>query len=188
MLPVLSQSEADLTTCFQQDIAALLDSFSEKDTSSKQSLQQMLGSDQAAFSRASIRVLATATGSAGARYVLHLLRKHNLLMEALADPRGSRREDAVAAARMIPQIGAPLDADLERVLSAALSLPPSVANAARVVRLLDVLEAASPQPPILSVPKRTDELPRHVGSLEVRISDRLHQQERLAGGETVAGR
>jgi hypothetical protein len=146
MLPVLSQSEADLTTCFQQDIAALLDSFSEKDTSSKQSLQQMLGSDQAAFSRASIRVLATATGSAGARYVLHLLRKHNLLMEALADPRGSRREDAVAAARMIPQIGAPLDADLERVLSAALSLPPSVANAARVVRLLDVLEAASPQP------------------------------------------
>ena len=54
MLPVLSQSEADLTTCFQQDISGLLDSFSEKDTSSKQSLQQMLSSDQAAFSRASI--------------------------------------------------------------------------------------------------------------------------------------
>jgi len=146
MLPVLSQSEADLTTCFQQDIAALLESFSEKDTSSKQSLQQMLSSDQAAFSRASIRVLATATGSAGARYVLHLLRKHNLLMEALADPRGSRREDAVAAARVIPIIGAPIDADLERVLAAALALPPSGPNAARVLRLLDVLEAASPQP------------------------------------------
>jgi HEAT repeat protein len=146
MVPVLSQSEADLTTCFQQDISALLDSFSEKDTSSKQSLQQMLSSDQAAFSRASIRVLATATGSTGARYVLHLLRKHNLLMEALADPRGSRREDAVAAARVIPQIGAPLDADLERVLTAALALPPSIASAARVLRLLEVLEAASPQP------------------------------------------
>jgi hypothetical protein len=146
MLPVLSQSEADLAACFQQDIAGLLDSFSQKDTSSKQSLQQMLSSDQAAFSRASIRVLAAATGSAGARYVLHLLRKHNLLMEALADPRGSRRDDAVAAARVISQIGAPIHADLERVLNAALALPPTVAHAARVVRLLEVLEAASPQP------------------------------------------
>jgi HEAT repeat protein len=146
MLPVLSQSEADLTTCFHRDIAALLDSFSEKDTSRKQSLQQMLSSDQDAFSRASIRALATAACPAGARYVLHLLRKHNLLMEALADPRGSRREDAVAAARVISQIGAPIDSDLERVLSAALTLPPSVASAARVLRLLEVLEAASPQP------------------------------------------
>ncbi len=146
MLPVLSQSEADLTACFQQDIAALLGSFSEKDTSSKQSLQQMLSSDREAFSRASIRVLATATGAAGARYVLHLLRKHNLLMEALADPRGSRREDAVAAARVISQIGAPIDADLERELSAALSLPPGLGSAARVSRLLEVLEAASAQP------------------------------------------
>ena len=147
MLPVLSQSEADLTACFQQDITALLDCFSEKDTSSKQSLQQMLSSDQAAFSRASIRVLANALGSAGARYVLHLLRKHNLLMEALADPRGSTREDAIAAARVISQIGAPIDAELERVLNAALALPASVASAARVLRLLEVLEAASPQPP-----------------------------------------
>lgn len=146
MLPVLSQSEADLTACFVQDIAALLDSFSEKDTSGKQSLQQMLSSDPAAFSRASIRVLAGATGSAGSRYVLHLLRKHNLLMEALADPRGSKREEAIAAARMIPQIGAPIDADLERVLSATLSEAPSTANASRVLRLLDILEAASPQP------------------------------------------
>lgn len=146
MLPVLSQSEADLTACFRQDIAGLLDSFSERDTSGKQSLQQMLSSDEAAFSRASIRVLATATGSAGARYVLHLLRKHNLLMEALSDPTGSRREDAVAAARVISRIGGPFDAELEGVLSAALALPPSVPNAARVLRLLDVLEAASGQP------------------------------------------
>ncbi len=146
MLPVLSQSEADLTTCFQQDIGALLDSFSEKDTSGKQSLQQMLSSDRKAFSRASIRVLATATGSPGSRYLLHLLRKHNLLMEALGDPHGSRREDAVGAARMIPRIGAPIDAELERVLTAALSLPRTPASAGRVMRLLEVLEAASAQP------------------------------------------
>jgi hypothetical protein len=35
MLPVLSQGEGDLTACFAQDIAALLDCFSEKETSGK---------------------------------------------------------------------------------------------------------------------------------------------------------
>jgi hypothetical protein len=146
MLPVWSQSEADLTACFEQEIGVLLESFSEKNTAGKQSLQQMLSSDPGAFSRASIRALAHATGSAGSRYLLHLLRKDNLLMEALTDPRSAKTEDAVAAARMIPQGGAPIDLDLERVLSATLSQPPSADNAARVVRVLDVLEAASHQP------------------------------------------
>jgi hypothetical protein len=175
MLPVLSQSEADLAACFQQDIAGLLDSFSQKDTSSKQSLQQMLSSDQAAFSRASIRVLAAATGSAGARYVLHLLRKHNLLMEALADPRGSRREDAIAAARVIPQIGAPIDADLERVLNAALALPPTVAHAARVCATSRSTRSRFAAAAILSFPKRADELSRFGGALESGLPDRMQQ-------------
>jgi hypothetical protein len=146
MLPVWSQIEADLTACFEQEIGVLLDSFSEKETAGKQSLQQMLSSDPGAFSRASIRALARAKGSAGSRYVLHLLRKHNLLMEALTDPRSAKSEDAVAAARMIPLGGAPIDLDLERVLSATLSQPPSADNAARLLRLLDVLEVASTQP------------------------------------------
>lgn len=146
MLPVLSQAEADLTACFAQDISALLESFSEKDTSGKQSLQQMLSSDRAAFSRGSIRALANAAGSAGARYLLHLLRKNSLLIEALADHRGSKREDVVKAARVIAQAGAPIDAELERVLSSALSEPASADNSARVLRLLDVLEVASAQP------------------------------------------
>jgi hypothetical protein len=146
MLPVLSQSEADLTACFVQDIAALLDSFSEKETSGKQSLQQMLSSDRAAFSRASIQVLGQTASTAGARYLLHLLRKHNLLMAALIDPRGSKREIAMAAARKIPQIGAPVEADLEKVLSASLGEPRSPENAARVLRLLELLEVSSTQP------------------------------------------
>jgi HEAT repeat protein len=145
MLPVFSQSESDLTACFVQDMAALLDTFSEKDTAGKQSFQQMLSSDREAFSRASIQVLAKATVAAGARYVVHLLRKQNLLLEALADPRGSM-EDAVAAARVIPQIGTPLDSDLENLLSATLSQSRSAVQAARVLRLLNLLEAASPQP------------------------------------------
>jgi len=146
MLPVLSQSEAELIACFAQDISALVQSFSEDGTASKQSLDQMVSSDPEAFSRASIRVLARATGSAGSRYVLHLLRKGNLLLPALADPIGSRSEDAIAAARVISQIGSPIDTDLEGVLGATLGEQSSGANASRVVRLLQLLEAASPHP------------------------------------------
>jgi hypothetical protein len=151
MLPVLSKGEADLTACFSQDMAALLESFSEKDTSSKQSLQQMLAADRGAFSRASMRVLAQAGATAsapgaGARYVVHLLRKENLLTETLADPHGSRQEDAVAAARVVSQISTTIAADLERMLGGVLSQSPSPATTTRVLRLLDVLEAAAPQP------------------------------------------
>ncbi len=146
MPQVSSQSEADLTACFEQEISVLLEAFSEKETSGKQSLQQMLASDPAAFSRASIRALAKAASSPGTRYLLHLLRRDHLLLEALTDPRSSKREDAVAAARMIPQGGTPIDQDLERALSATLALPVSADNSARILRLLDVLEAASRQP------------------------------------------
>ena len=90
--------------------------------------------------------------------MLHLLRKHNLLMEALADPRGSRREDA----------------DLERVLSAALSLAPSVANAARVLRLLEVLEAASAQPRFYLFQSELMSYPDW-GPLEIRLPHRVQQ-------------
>jgi hypothetical protein len=143
MLQVLSP---DLTDCFEQEIAAQMKSFSERDTSGKQSLQQMLASDREAFSKASILALARATGSAGTRYVLHLLRRENMLMDALLDPWRSKREEAVAAARMIPQAGIPIDYDLEGALRATLALSPSADNAARILRLLDVLEAASKQP------------------------------------------
>jgi HEAT repeats len=105
----------------------------------------MLSADMAAFARASLRVLSRAEGSAGARYLVHLLRKHSLLTEALADPRGSR-EDAVGAARVIPHIGTPIASELERALSLTLSQPNTAALTARVLRLLDVLEVASAQP------------------------------------------
>jgi hypothetical protein len=146
MLPVISQTEAELTACFVKDIAALVASFSENATASRRSLDQMLSADQGAFGRASIRVLASATGSPGTRYVLHLLRKHNLLIPALADPSGSRTDEAMAAARVISQIGSPIDTDLEAVMGATLAEPSSAANASRVCRLLQVLEAASAHP------------------------------------------
>jgi HEAT repeat protein len=146
MLPVLSQSEADLTACFAQEMSAILDGFSEKDPAGKQNLQRILASDPGAFSRAAVRVLGRVQDSPGARHVVYLLRKQSLLMDALADPRGLKREEAIAAARVIPQWGAPIELDVERVLGATLSQAPSASNAARVLRLMDVLEAASPQP------------------------------------------
>ncbi len=78
--------------------------------------------------------------------MLHLLRKHNLLMPALVDPIGSRTDEAVAAARVISQIGSPIDTDLEAVLGATLGEPNSAANASRVIRLLELLEVASAHP------------------------------------------
>ncbi len=146
MLPVSTHSDAEVVACFEKDIAALVDAFSEKETSGKQSLQQILSSDPATFQRASMEVLARAAASAGSRYVLHLLRKHNLLIEALANPLGSKRETAIGAAKTIFRLGIPIDADLERVLGATLSEAPSAANVARLLRLLDVLAAASAQP------------------------------------------
>jgi len=146
MLQVLSQSDAELTACFARDIAALTKSFSENTAASKQSLDQMVSSDPSAFSRAAIRVLGQSTDSSGARYVLHLLRKRNLLLPALADPVGTKGEDAVAAARVISRIGSPIDSDVEGVLSATLGQRSSSANAARIARLLDILGAASLHP------------------------------------------
>jgi hypothetical protein len=146
MLPISIHSDAEVTACFEKDIAALVGAFSEKETSGKQSLQQMLSSDPATFQRASIEVLARAAVSAGSRYLLHLLRKHNLLIEALADPLGPNGQTAIAAARTICRLGIPIDAELERVLGATLSATPSAVNVPRLVRLLDVLAAASAQP------------------------------------------
>ena len=100
MLPVLSQSEAELRLFCTGYYAALLESFSEKDDFR----QAVIATD--AFLRSGRLQPRLDSGSwpqapvpAGSRYVLHLLRKHNLLMEALADPMGSKREDAIAAAR-----------------------------------------------------------------------------------------
>jgi len=146
MLQVFSQSDAELTVCFAQDIAALAESFSDNTAACKQSLDQMVSSDPGVFSRASIRVLGRATHPAGSRYVLHLLRKHNLLLPALTDPIGTRSEDAVAATRVISRIGTPIDAEIEGVLSATLGQRSSSETVSRVVRLLDMLEVASPHP------------------------------------------
>jgi hypothetical protein len=146
MLPVLSQSDSDLTACFVQDIAALLESFPDDASASKQSLHQMLSSDKRAFSRASVRVLAKADGSAGVRYLLHLLRSRSLLMPALTDPMGCKREDAISAGRAISGMGIPLDADLEATLSVTLGEGNPAGNSSRVIRLLQLLEAASSHP------------------------------------------
>jgi hypothetical protein len=145
MTPVLSQSEADLTACFVQDIASLIGSFSENPSASKQSLDQMLSSDEAAFARASVRVLAKSTGSAGSRYVVHLLRKRDLLLPSLTDL-VAKDDDAVAAGRVISGIGGPLEAELEAALGATLSQSASSSNTLRVVRLLELLAAAAPHP------------------------------------------
>jgi HEAT repeat protein len=142
---VSAKSDVELIEVFARDIASILASFSEKDPSGKQSLQQMLNSDPAAFCWGSVRALANAAPPAGHRYLVHLLRKHNMLMNALTDPRYCKTEEALAVAKSMAESGSPLDSELEAALGAALARNPSPVGTLRVLRILELLSAVSAQ-------------------------------------------
>src|SRR5713101_4364355 len=139
------KSDVELTACFAQDIASILASFSEKDPAGKQSLQQMLNSDPAAFCWGSVHALVNAAPPAGHRYLVHLLRKHNMLMNALTDPQHCKTEEALAVAKSLAQSGSPLDSELETALGAALGRVPSPTGTLRILRILELLSAVSAQ-------------------------------------------
>jgi HEAT repeats len=133
----------DLVACFAQDVSALLESFSEREKAQKQSLQQMLIADPLTFSLASVMALAKGEVSPGSRYLVHLLRKENLLMPVLIDPAASRTEDAMAVVRLLAASGSPMQSEIEHVLETALQQHPSDANVRRLHRVLDLLDADS---------------------------------------------
>ena len=133
------------TARFAQEIAAILASYSEKYPAGKQSLQQMLNSDPAAFCWGSMRALVNAAPPAGHRYLVHLLRKHNMLVSALTDPQHCKTEEALAVAKSLAQSGSPLGSELETALGAALGRTPSATGTLRVLRILELLSAVSAQ-------------------------------------------
>jgi hypothetical protein len=75
--------EPGLLESYANDISALVESFSEKDTAGKQSLVRLLTSDAPVFCAAGIRVLANAKVSAGASFLMFLLTKEKLLTAGL---------------------------------------------------------------------------------------------------------
>jgi HEAT repeat protein len=124
-----------------KDIAAVLESFSEKDQSGKQSLSQLLASNPRNFTAAAISVLAKCQASPGSRYLVHLLTKEKMLPAGLLDVRSTDLQGAVAAVRAVAEAGTNLQPMLELALQRALLDQPGLESRARILRLLEVLAA-----------------------------------------------
>jgi hypothetical protein len=136
--------EVGLDDSFTQDIAALLESFSERDTAGKQSLSQLLISDPRAFGASAVAVLAKSQPSAGLRYLVHLLMKGKLLPASLLDPRIAEPREALTALQAVAANGTNLQPMLELALNKALQDQSGAENSQRILRLLELLATIAP--------------------------------------------
>jgi HEAT repeat protein len=136
--------EVGLDDSFTEDIATLLESFSEKDTVGKQSLSQLLISDPRTFGASAIAVLAKSQPSAGARYLVHLLMKGKLLPSSLLDARIAEVREARAALQAVAANGTNLQPMLELALNKALLDHANSENSLRILRLLELLAEIAP--------------------------------------------
>ncbi|HEX4592683.1 MAG TPA: HEAT repeat domain-containing protein [Bryobacteraceae bacterium] len=137
--------DADLLHSYVKDISALVESFNEEDTTGKQSLTQLMASDAQAFCGAGIRVLGNTKPSEGARFLMYLLAREKLLTAGLLDESTCSLKDAIAAARVIDQMGSRLQPAFEMALSRTLQLRTTQDNAAHLMRILDILGAIPAQ-------------------------------------------
>ena len=129
---------------FAQDIAALLESFSEQDTAGKQSLSQLFVSDPRAFAASAIAVLASSQPSPGVRYLVQLLMKGKMLPASLLHPRGTDARVALAALQAITANGTNLQPMLELALNRTLQDQSNPENSQQILRLLELLAAIAP--------------------------------------------
>jgi HEAT repeats len=136
--------EVGLDESFTQDIGALLESFSEKDTVGKQSLSQLLASDPRVFGSSATKVLAKSQPSPGVRYLVHLLMKGKMLPATLLDARIGELKEALAALQVVAASGTNLQPMLELALNKSLQDQSSPENTHRILRLLELLAAIAP--------------------------------------------
>jgi len=136
--------EVGLDDSFTQDIAALLASFSERDTAGKQSLSQLLVSDPRAFGASAIAVLAKSQPSPGVRFLVHLLMKGKLLPAGLLDVRMADTRQALAALQAVAANGTNLQPMLELALNKVLQDQSSPENTNRILRVLELLAEIAP--------------------------------------------
>ena len=127
------------------DISKAVDLFSENDASAKQVLNQLAGSDPAAFFAAAIRVVAASKPSPGSRYLVLTLAKDKRLGLGLLDPHSCRLQEALAVTRAATAAGAQLQATFEMALNAALRGQASGSKIERILRILDLLEVTCAQ-------------------------------------------
>ena len=175
----MTQPTPNLLECFISDIAALVDSFSEKDAAGKLALQQLLSSDPGTFRAAAMLCLRNASATAGYRYFAHLLMKERLLAPVIVDPALCSSEDAIAAAVAVRKLGVPLEDELVRVLGATIQRGGE--NALPLIRLLDILKGLGAEREIQLFQGRTDAAFRLASPFESRIYDCAGKQERGMG-------
>jgi HEAT repeat protein len=133
-------NKSETLRSFAAEISNAIESFSEKDPSAKQKLNELAGSDPALFFVAAIHVAAAAKPSQGLRYLLLTLSKDRRLSMGLLDSSVCTQEEALAVARAAAQAGVQLRAAFEMALNKALQGQASPQKAELISRILDILD------------------------------------------------
>lgn len=137
---VQEQTQALTKESLAERLAALVESFSERDPGGKQLMAQLLASDPKSFGTAASGLLPKCVQSPGSRYLVHLLIKEKLVPSVLMDT-AIETEDATAALRAVAEHGTNLQPVLEMALNRAMLELPSPESSLRIKRALELLAA-----------------------------------------------
>jgi hypothetical protein len=130
---------------FVAEISKAIGSFQEKDSKTKQVLNELASSDPGVFFAAGIRVVAASKPSEGLRYLILTLAKDKRLSIGLQDSTVCSLEEALAVTRAAAEAGAQLQATFEMALNKALQGQASPQKAERISRILDILAVTCDQ-------------------------------------------
>lgn len=127
------------------DISQAVEAFADHDAASNKVLDKLCSADPLKFFAAGFHVAATAKSSPGAQYLVLLLAKDKRLSNWLLDPKACTLKEATAVARVAADARVHLQATFEMALNKALQNQASAANADRILRILNLLEAIGSQ-------------------------------------------
>ena len=123
------------------DLSQAVEAFAEHDPHSTKVLDQLSSADPLKFFAAGFHVVATTKSSPGSQYLVVLLAKDKRLGNWLLDPKACTLKEAIAVARAAADARVHLQATFEMALNKALQNQASAANADRILRNLNLLEA-----------------------------------------------
>ncbi len=127
------------------DISQAVEAFVDHDPASNKVLDQLCSADPLKFFAAGFQVVATVKSSPGSQYLALLLAKDKRLGNWLLDPKACTLKEAMAVARVAADARVHLQATFEMALNKALQNQASAANADRILRILNLLEAIGSQ-------------------------------------------
>jgi hypothetical protein len=127
------------------DISKAVESFDEKDSTSRQVLIRLASSDPSTFFAAAIHVVAVSQPSEGTRYLILTLAKDKRLSMGLLDPQVCTLQEAMTVVRAAAGAGAQLQPTFEMELNQALRGQASPRKTERILRTLDILSVTCGQ-------------------------------------------